>query len=564
MANKKCTGCQNELRPIDAFCTICGQKVEESQIKENEVTCIKCHGYLEEGSTFCMHCGANQLEEIDNTAPTPIQENQTVVEVRKCEVCHANVPEENIFCESCGTKYGKKIPVQSVATPQEVIKPVPLKVKPPKVKKEKKKMTKKTKLIALVILLLALIGAGVGSLFYFNSKDKQKEALIEIIEKKDMAKLADNAVSSDGDVKITKGSLAPFKALLDAEFNKNQVIEAIDSEKENLGVELVKKGKIFGIIPRYKLLLIPSVVEVKTNIKGATLGLDDKEIAKSDKDDFSIKTNKLLPGQYTFTLKDKPSKLDEKMTKIVSPSTKKIDYTVKKIAFKITSNKNGAKVMKNNKEVGMIKDGSYDTGSMIWTEGLTYKLIYKFEDKTEIETESLEIDDADDVSKSYSLDFESGVSESEVSDFLDEVYYELDKALYYPESSSTRDEATDALVELFEGGSENSQYQDFMKFIDETVTSHDKEKISYRHAGMEGIELLNQTGKDKYRVAYKMYYKTYYYSDFKEDNKLNDLKEVMRYNGVNLVRDSSADYGFKIIDMGGATGGMDIISSNKI
>ena len=63
----KCRNCGNSLEEDALFCGVCGEKVENTDVnnEDNKKTfCYNCGERLEEGSVFCPNCGTNLKEDI--------------------------------------------------------------------------------------------------------------------------------------------------------------------------------------------------------------------------------------------------------------------------------------------------------------------------------------------------------------------------------------------------------------------------------------------------------------------------------------------------------------------
>lgn len=89
-----CTFCGNNVTG-KKFCPDCGTPVKmDNSFSGSSATCPQCHGAIQPGTSFCMHCGTS-LQASASTPPSPPV-------MRSCPVCHNNVAGESIFCTQCG------------------------------------------------------------------------------------------------------------------------------------------------------------------------------------------------------------------------------------------------------------------------------------------------------------------------------------------------------------------------------------------------------------------------------------------------------------------------------
>ena len=85
-----CKNCGNEVDENDAFCRICGTKIEHIQ-------CPYCGAAVEEGTVFCTNCGKKIGQQ--QTAETDKK-----IEPKRCPACGSEVDEDSKFCIFCGRK----------------------------------------------------------------------------------------------------------------------------------------------------------------------------------------------------------------------------------------------------------------------------------------------------------------------------------------------------------------------------------------------------------------------------------------------------------------------------
>ena len=97
---RKCEKCGAILNLDSVFCNKCGEKLEEiaPEVLTDAPLCPNCKQPIEEGSTFCTHCGTSIKSEM--------QEQETSVSGTVCPSCGAVCDAVDTFCVSCGAKLG--------------------------------------------------------------------------------------------------------------------------------------------------------------------------------------------------------------------------------------------------------------------------------------------------------------------------------------------------------------------------------------------------------------------------------------------------------------------------
>lgn len=95
---RKCEKCGAILGIDSMFCNKCGQKLGEiaPEVLTDAPLCPSCKMPVEEGSTFCIHCGAIVSAETAAGAK-PVTGNV-------CPSCGALCDDSNAFCIKCGIK----------------------------------------------------------------------------------------------------------------------------------------------------------------------------------------------------------------------------------------------------------------------------------------------------------------------------------------------------------------------------------------------------------------------------------------------------------------------------
>lgn len=99
---RKCEKCGAVLSLDSMFCNKCGEKLEEiaPEVMTDAPLCPSCKKPIEEGSTFCTHCGAS----INAETQTSVKSAMGNAKGNVCPVCGTVCDASDAFCISCGAK----------------------------------------------------------------------------------------------------------------------------------------------------------------------------------------------------------------------------------------------------------------------------------------------------------------------------------------------------------------------------------------------------------------------------------------------------------------------------
>jgi uncharacterized membrane protein YvbJ len=75
----------------------------------------------------------------------------------------------------------------------------------------------------------------------------------------------------------------------------------IENENSLKILKLISVGKKWGIFPNYKISIKPTFIEVRTSIKDVVFSLNNKELGKSDSDNFVKEYGPFMPGKYNLS-----------------------------------------------------------------------------------------------------------------------------------------------------------------------------------------------------------------------------------------------------------------------
>ncbi|PZD94469.1 hypothetical protein DNH61_18940 [Paenibacillus sambharensis] len=253
--------------------------------------------------------------------------------MRYCRECGTALSEGAQFCKSCGTSASTSTVQSQTGQQRTVQQQVVAKPRAPLPRKAKIQLAVGA---SFVILLVAgyLIGA------HLTGKERLIAGFEQALNKQDAKAAARYLTSTDERLAINEESVAGFMRYLDA--NPDAVKEVAASlqrqssrmdedasltngyygTRDNYGLDglvvLEKKGKQFLIFDKFELTVEPVYLTLETNYKDVSLLLDGKELAVTDKLDYSKTFGPYVPGIYNLEAKLKSHYMELSRTEEIS------------------------------------------------------------------------------------------------------------------------------------------------------------------------------------------------------------------------------------------------------
>lgn len=536
--------------------------------------CPNCGVQNEEDSLFCENCGfslekvlpeiasteeiteKNQLAEEEILADSQATKKIPSIkseEAKKvfCPNCGAENEVGAAFCSNCG--YDLKVKPQINRQPEQ-----------PETKNElpapsqRKPLSKKMKIwlgIAVAIVLFLAGGFFFGN--YYYSYESQVERMATAFEDKDSDALTKFVTSDDPSYTVTAAKLEKLLDYYKLGANKKAFASFVSTLRQGGTLQdfiLQQDGRFFGIFTRYQLVLEPVYLKVATSQTGMKLYLDDKEEATSKGSNYSVTWGPLTPGQYKIkgTLDGEEATSTANLVRFNNAdfqSDSNLTLDLHKVSFKVTSNIEGAEVFLDDQKVATIQKGEAEVKDQVWHQGMKVHLTYKVGDQT-LKSDTEVIRDGSYLAEDYdpdsaytsviSLDFDNIQDKADLQYFLDDLYRDLSR--YTTNYSDFGAEEKSHLAAYFVEGVNNSDEQDFEKFIEEIRNNDDKARVDAKAE----VESVTMSGENQYTIAYLIYYDTVF-SDYQKD----DISQVFRYKKATLVYNEEEDQ-FQIQDLGGA------------
>lgn len=286
-----------------------------------------------------------------------------------CSKCGSKVEIEQKFCSKCGFDLSNEESKNHFVSETKGNK-----------SKDKLKLHSGSKnvIISTVIIMVLFVGCFIiGNNLSKPSKTISKfEKAVNLDDKKALSKIL---YSKDSKLEMSEGNaeflLNYFKEdpLFLHQLIKDLNEDSLKFESFRKGNEINPKndarairlgyvGKRFLVFPKYKIIVRPAFIEVKTELKDVEFSLNSVKVGKSDKDNYSIELGPFMPGKYELLASYKGSYVDLENTYNVDFIKRDNGKTsIKALGnsknIRVTSEYEHADIFVNNKETGVkVKD----------------------------------------------------------------------------------------------------------------------------------------------------------------------------------------------------------------
>lgn len=303
-----------------------------------------------------------------------------------CPKCGAAVKEEAQFCQSCGYNFKSKLKDEIKAHESKTLDET--KTDEPQILKDDTNThTSKQKLqniksflnqkfltnsygkvlIAGIIIICILIGVFVYVGKTISDPKRVAAEFQKAAAKNDAAALSKTLYTSDERLNLTPDAAAPllqsFKTI-PSEFS--DIISNLNAQAVNLkngGIEnqtsnlyITKAGSILIFFPQYKVAVKPTYITITSDVEGADVLVNGKEITKTDSKNFSKQIGPYIPGTYSIVGKASGAFGDmHNETKIDSLNSKDQSNAIdalKGLYLQVSSNYSNNEVYINGKDTG--------------------------------------------------------------------------------------------------------------------------------------------------------------------------------------------------------------------
>ncbi|KGR73365.1 zinc ribbon domain-containing protein [Streptococcus phocae subsp. salmonis] len=125
-------------------------------------------------------------------------------------------------------------------------------------------------------------------------------------------------------------------------------------------VYVTSVGRKFLIFPDYRIAVKPISLSIKTNVPNVDVLLNQKKVALSDSEDFSVTLKKLPAATYKASIQGRYKGRKIAVSKVYEGGSNLIDLSVSFKQFSVTSNIKDAELYIDAERVGTLKEGQLE------------------------------------------------------------------------------------------------------------------------------------------------------------------------------------------------------------
>lgn len=378
------------------------------------------------------------------------------------------------------------------------------------------------------ILLIGLVAFG----SYFYSKKGTVNRYLEARSQTSgpvFENIKEYLIWDDTNEKITsdQARFAYFKRLSKGEKAKleEQILSA-DAQDEWY---LKNVGYKFLVFPDYRIAIKPKTLTLKTNVPKVDLLLNNKKVATSDSEDYSVTLKRLPVSDYIASLKGLYKGREIEVSKVYDGKDTTLDLTVTFKNFTVTSNAKDWELYFDDSRIGSLTDGKYEVKDYPLTGTAKAYVKKAFPDGDLVSEKKLLL--TIDENSELNLNVAHLLDNQKAGEYLLSAF---DQLMIY--ASYRQDPAN--VSDVFENGAQN----DFYKGLKESVQSklvNDSRKASAFAIPNVVLNNLTQVGKESYVVDFSA---TYDYTYNKEtDPKKNTSGHIIQELSGKLPLKKSGD-----------------------
>ena len=332
--------------------------------------CSNCDHENLDDARFCEECGQPFTVDIAE---------KSIQDVHFCSNCGEAIQAKEVFCSNCGRQ------LKLINSPTT------------KVRKELSRKQKNGLLSLLAVAVLLISGLLFGR--YYYSYPQQLDRLAQTFKTQDPKKISEVVISEDPNYKVSAAELKKFITYYQEDNHKADFADFLIDLKNDPGqladFSLHQRGRYFGIFPRYQLVIQPVYLTVIADQANIQLSLDDKKLATSKSSNDQTTWGPLTPGSYQVTGKSggEQSSATQRLIRYHNPdfeTDSHVTVSLHKISFKVTSDREGAKVLLNDQAIATINNGQAEIKDVVWHQGMTVQLSFK-DNKTDLKSETYQI-----------------------------------------------------------------------------------------------------------------------------------------------------------------------------
>ena len=382
-----------------------------------------------------------------------------------------------------------------------------------------------------LVLALLVIALGWGGFYYSKYQVINRYVAAYSKPGKTFENIKGYVVWSDTEKQITteEAQYTKFNRLSNSSAQK--LTKQLRSANASDSFYLKNIGHTFLIFPKYRIAMKPLRLTIKTNVKKTDILLNEKEVATSNSDNYSVTLDRLPISDYTASLSGTYKNKPLKMSRTYDGSNTTLDLTVSFKNFTVTSNLTDGDLYFDDTRVGTLSDGKYQVTDYPLTDSAKAYVKKNYADG-ELRSQKRSISEISD-GDTVALDSENMLDNTAAGKILVSSFNQVMSYL------NTGQDSPD-ISSVFENGNNN----DFYKGLKESIKAKmqtDTRKASSLTIPNITLTSLSQVGKESYVLGFSATY-DFYYDKSTDTTKSTHGDVIQNLTGEVTVKKSGSSY----------------------
>ncbi|MGT2946135.1 zinc ribbon domain-containing protein [Streptococcus chenjunshii] len=299
---------------------------------------------------------------------------------------------------------------------------------------------------------------------------------------------------TNDDVKYAK-----YSAISDKE--AQQLEEELGKADESDDYYITRVGTRFLFFPDYRIAMKPMSLTVKTNLPNMDVLLNQKRLAFSDSEDYSVTVDRLpVSDNYTASISGNYNGKPVELSKSYDGENQVLDLHISFKNFTVNSNLTDGDLYFGETKVASLADGTYQVEDYPVTDSVDAYVKKTFEDG-DLESNKLPLAEIAEGS-TVDLNVDNLLDETGAVQYLQTVF---DQLTAYAETKQD----SNNLSAIFEKGAANDFYKGLKDSVADKLEKDSRKASNFSISDLT-LNSLEQIGKDSYLLDFSVAYAFYY------------------------------------------------------
>ncbi|MEX2784766.1 zinc ribbon domain-containing protein [Streptococcus sp. H49] len=398
----------------------------------------------------------------------------------------------------------------------------------------KRQFAKKGVQIGLGVFVLVLLFFGIWGRMVFSKTNLIRDYVAARSDQSGdpFENIKGYLVWADTKEKVTNDDVKYAKYSPISKQQADELKEELERADESDDYYVERVGTRFFFFPDYRIAMKPMSLTIKTNLPNMDVLLNQKRLAASDSEDFSVTVDRLpIADDYTASISGRYNDKTVELSKSYDGENPVLDLFVTFKNFTVNSNLTDGDLYFGETKVAALANGTYQVEDYPVTDSADAYVKKTFEDGN-LESNKQPLADI----------AEGGTVDLNVDNLLDETGAVQHLQTVFDQLSAYAETKQDPsnVTAVFEKGTDN----DFYKALKESVADkleNDRRKASDFTVSDVTLNSLEQVGKESYLLNFAVSY-AFYYDKATDTDKSSYGNIVQALTGQLTLKKSDSGY----------------------